>query len=62
MLWNLLVKLDKYINFKLGGSNNETISERAFRAKHKGKLFGTIVFYIIVFFDRNHFKRYKLDK
>jgi len=45
--WQVLIALDQLANAVLGGSADETISSRAWKAKLRGKVWGAIAAHVI---------------
>lgn len=53
-LFNFLVLLDQALNTTLGGSPNETLSERAAKARNDGKQWGCVLCRVLNWVNPGH--------
>lgn len=58
-LWKILISVDQFFNTLLGGSEDETISSRANRAREGGKAWGKVTCSILDKIDPNHCSKSK---
>lgn len=53
-IWNLLIALDQLGNALFAGDPDETISSRAGKAMHEGKVWGCVLCRVLNWFERDH--------
>ena len=57
--WNALVGMDQALNALTGGSEDQTVSGRAYDAQGKGKAWGCVLCRLLDLFDKDHCKKHK---
>lgn len=57
--WNALVGFDQTLNALTGGSEDQTISARAYEAQGKGKAWGCVLCKLLDLIDNDHCKKHK---
>lgn len=57
--WNALVGMDQALNALTGGSEDQTVSSRAYHAQGQGKLWGCVLCKLLDLFDKDHCKKNK---
>ena len=57
--WNALVGFDQTVNALTGGSEDQTISARAYEAQGKGKAWGCTLCKALDLIDKDHCKKHK---
>ncbi len=57
--WNAIVGVDQTLNALTGGSEDQTVSGRAYQAQGQGKAWGCILCKVLDLFDPGHCERYR---
>lgn len=57
--WNAMVGLDQSLNALTGGSEDQTISGRAYEAQGKGKAWGCVLCKVLDWFEKGHCAKFK---